>query len=305
MFGFFDYLGRLVMSVMQWCNDNVFFSYALTIIVFTGVVKVLTLPFDIKQRASMAKMTSLQPEIKALQKRYAGNPETLQKKTMELYKENHYSQLSGCLPMLAMMVFFIVFVGAARQWGNYQTINLYLDPSASHFMDFKWFWIKNIFMPDSGLAKVVMPYAEFIKIPFDNFANYYDPATLASLKTVTEVQYNSVMQPLLDLHAGYTNGWFVLPIIAGLTTLLMSFMTSKVNPQQSAQQVAGQPDMAGMNKTMMWVMAAMSVWFCITSNAAFAIYWIASNIFSVLTTVILNYKTLFKPKEGGSKEASK
>jgi len=47
---------------------------------------------------------------------------------------------------------------------------------------------------------------------------------------------------------------------------------------------------ANMGKTMLWMMPIMSVWFCLTYNAAFAIYWILTSIFMVIVNLVLNKK---------------
>jgi YidC/Oxa1 family membrane protein insertase len=85
-------------------------SYGVAIILLTVAVRVVLLPLTIKQVRSMQEMGKLQPELKALQKKYKGNRQKLQEETMKLYKEHQVNPLGGCLPLLLQLpVFFALF----------------------------------------------------------------------------------------------------------------------------------------------------------------------------------------------------
>ncbi len=80
-----------------------FANYGLAIIMMTILVKVLMYPLTAKQVRSMKAMQELQPALKKLQKDYKNNPQLLQQKMGELYKESGVNPLSGCLPLLIQM----------------------------------------------------------------------------------------------------------------------------------------------------------------------------------------------------------
>lgn len=107
--------------------------------------------------------------------------------------------------------------------------------------------------------------------------------------------YTAAVQPLLDVYAGYTNGWFIMPLLAGATNFLSSWLLQR-GQTQNAQT-------AGANKLMMWLFPIMSVWFCISYNAAFAIYWTISSICMIITNLILNkkYPRAVAPEEAENK----
>ena len=85
-------------------------NIALCIVVFTIVVKMITLPLTIKQQ-KFAKVSALMtPEIKALQEKYKNidrsDREAMQRYTMEqqaIYQKYGSSPLGGCLPLLIML----------------------------------------------------------------------------------------------------------------------------------------------------------------------------------------------------------
>lgn len=78
-------------------------SYGIAIILMTILVKVLLYPLTAKQVRSMKAMQELQPALKKLQKDYKNNPQLLQQKMAELYKESGVNPLAGCLPLLIQM----------------------------------------------------------------------------------------------------------------------------------------------------------------------------------------------------------
>lgn len=81
-------------------SDHLGFAYVLAIFIFTAIIKLILLPLTITQTKSTAKMTEMQPKLKELQDKYKNNPQLLQQKQMELYKETGANPMAGCLPLL-------------------------------------------------------------------------------------------------------------------------------------------------------------------------------------------------------------
>ena len=80
-----------------------FANYGIAIILMTILVKAIMYPLTAKQVRSMKAMQELQPALKKLQKDYKNNPQLLQQKMAELYKESGVNPLAGCLPLLIQM----------------------------------------------------------------------------------------------------------------------------------------------------------------------------------------------------------
>ena len=78
-------------------------SYGIAIILMTIVVKLCMYPLTEKQVRSMKAMQEIQPALKKIQKDYKNNPQLLQQKMGELYKESGVNPLAGCLPLLVQM----------------------------------------------------------------------------------------------------------------------------------------------------------------------------------------------------------
>jgi YidC/Oxa1 family membrane protein insertase len=80
-------------------------SYGLAIVLVTVLVRVVLAPISIRQFESMRQMQLLQPEMKALQERYKGDPQKLQQAQAELFREYKVNPFAGCLPLLLQLPF--------------------------------------------------------------------------------------------------------------------------------------------------------------------------------------------------------
>lgn len=87
-------------------------SYGLAIIALTIIVRCVVWPLSLSQQRSMRTMQLLQPKVKLLQERYKSDPQTMQRKMMDLYKEHNCNPMSGCLPLLIQMPIFILLYSA-------------------------------------------------------------------------------------------------------------------------------------------------------------------------------------------------
>lgn len=76
-------------------------SAALAVTLITLLVRLALIPVGISQVRAEFTRRRLAPALKELQRKYKGNAELLQRKTMELYAREKASPLAGCLPTLA------------------------------------------------------------------------------------------------------------------------------------------------------------------------------------------------------------
>ncbi|KAL9241153.1 hypothetical protein vseg_015295 [Gypsophila vaccaria] len=117
------------------------YSYGFAIILLTVLVKAATFPLSKKQVESAMAMRSLQPQIKAIQKRYAGDQEKIQLETARLYKLAGINPLAGCLPTLATIP---VWIGLYRALSNVANEGLLTEG---------FFWIPSLAGPTTVAAR--------------------------------------------------------------------------------------------------------------------------------------------------------
>ena len=78
----------------------------LAIIIFTLLVKLVTLPLTLKSFRSTREMQRIQPLIKEINKRYKDDKAKQQAETMRVYQQHGVNPMGGCLPMLVQLPIF-------------------------------------------------------------------------------------------------------------------------------------------------------------------------------------------------------
>lgn len=293
-----------------WClrgMDGLIGNYALTIVILTVLIRLATLPLDLKQRANQERMQALAPEMASLQKRYANDPVQLQRKTQELYRKMHINPAMGCLPMLVSLPILFAFFGAMNVLAAERTVGIMLSAAQygpENVVLPKFFWVHNFWQPDSGFSPILPSSAEFLQFVQRN-ANYITPQMMELLRSqniltyadstvgVNIDTYTTLVRQIVEANgvayirndagqmmAQYNNGWFILPVLSGASL----FIQQKFMSQNMQQQPAASPEAAEAqgctNKMMLWFFPLFSVYICCTSNTAFALYWFVSNIYA-------------------------
>ena len=83
-------------------------GYGVGIIILTLIIRGAMWPLGVSQQRSMRTMQLLQPKMKAIQERYKSDPQKMQQKMMEFYKEHKFNPMAGCFPLLIQMPIFIL-----------------------------------------------------------------------------------------------------------------------------------------------------------------------------------------------------
>jgi YidC/Oxa1 family membrane protein insertase len=81
---------------------------AAAIVVFTVAVRLLLSPLSYHAFRGQASMSALQPKVAELRKRYASQPDRLQRELTALYQAEGGGMLAGCLPLLLQLPFFSI-----------------------------------------------------------------------------------------------------------------------------------------------------------------------------------------------------
>lgn len=268
-------------------------SYGVALILFTLVIKLIMLPFQMKSKKSMMRMSRVSGQMQELQKRYAKNQAKLQEEMQKLYEEEGVNPMSGCLWSLIPFPILIALYSIIRQ-------------PITHFMMLSKDVLQTVVqsVADAGvdLTNIVMmdkvTGAPALK------DGLYQMAAYGQINLVKAVQEMGLSTPEgwfdmnynflgLDLTAtpweyvkNFTFTWamigvILIPILAGLSQFVFSKLTMKTQPQADA---AGGASM----KSMMYMMPLMSVYIAFIMPAALGVYWIAQSVFSLIQEAILN-----------------
>lgn len=126
-----NWLGRII----QWIVEIVP-NIGLGIVLFTLILKVITLPLDVYSKASMRKnslkMEKMRPQLEKLQKQYQNDQKMYNQKMMEMYKKNGYSMFGACLPMIVTLVVFMIVLGAFSDYSQFTNVDVYRQMKESY-----------------------------------------------------------------------------------------------------------------------------------------------------------------------------
>jgi YidC/Oxa1 family membrane protein insertase len=132
--------------------DFLFHDFALAIIVFTILIRLITLPLTLQQQRSTQRMQELQGSKRwqDMQKKHKGDRQKLQEEQLKLYREVGFNPLSGCLPLLIQFPILI---------GLYQSISRALALAPPQLFD---------------LTKRIYPFISSSLIPINSSFLWWD-----------------------------------------------------------------------------------------------------------------------------------
>ncbi|MFV0518112.1 MAG: YidC/Oxa1 family membrane protein insertase [Aminipila sp.] len=136
---------------------NLVDNYGITLIIFTVFVKGCLYPLYATQIKSTAVMADIQPKMQALQKKYANDKETLNIKMMELYKEEKFNPMGGCLPMLIQMPIIFGLFALLRNPMAYISSDSMILAIHESFL-----WIMDLSQPDLWILPILAGATTFI-----------------------------------------------------------------------------------------------------------------------------------------------
>jgi len=94
-------------------------TWALSIVILVVLMRLIMVPLFIKQMHTTRAMSSLQPQMAALRKKYKNDKQTLNQETMKLYQEAGVNPLMGCLPVVAQLPLFFGLFSVLRAIAEY------------------------------------------------------------------------------------------------------------------------------------------------------------------------------------------
>ena len=289
-------------------------SYGWSVILFTLLIRLVLMPLDIKSRRSMMRMNQVQPQMAALQKKYANDKEKLNIKMNELYRKEKINPLSGCLPMLIQLPVLWAMFEAMRVVANEHTIaylQAMMNGTFTPDMLQPFLWIKSIFQPDSFLSTIIPAVGDQLQQITPVSGTILTEDTLRVVKEflagdaykAIAAQYGAnayVLQTKMlfwDFNIPLQfNGWFILPLLAGGSQLISSRLLTPSNP------AAGNETQQQTNKMMQWFFPLFSIWICASYTAAFALYWVFINVFQILQQLFINWYFSKKKLAANSEE---
>ncbi|MBQ5800714.1 MAG: YidC/Oxa1 family membrane protein insertase [Clostridia bacterium] len=281
MNGIFDIINIPFGSVMRFFN-NITGNYAIALLLFALVVKIIFIPLSIKQQKNQIRNAHLRPKMMAIEKKYAGRNDkaTLNKKQqeiMELQQQEGASPLSGCLPMIIQLIVIMALYNIIRNPLTYicnfsaDTVKALAEAAgfeAAKSIDQITLISK---MKEIGLAtfSAIEGFDASLIPNFEMFRGV-DLSAIPDISSITK--FSSATWLLL------------IPVLVFASQFFSMKITRKMNP---AMQTASAPNVDMSNKIMDITMPLMTLFFAFNMSAAIGLYWIYQSIIGIVQSVIL------------------
>lgn len=281
----FSTLGYYICIPFAWILRlfyNLTNNYGIALILFTLIVKLVMLPFQLKSKKSMLRMNQFQPKMREIQEKYANNQQKMNEELQLLYVKEGINPMSGCLWSLLPFPIIIALYSIIRQ-------------PLSRFMMLKSDVIDQIRETAVTLGYVAsgnggrtsfyeeIQLTQFINDHFDSFSgiNGLMKVNYSFLGLDLTVMPGEVWKQVL------TGGWPIIGLVLiPIISAALSFYQSKVAMAGNGQK-ADDPA-ARSTRSMMYMMPLMSLWIGFTLPAALGVYWIANSVFQIIQDVFLN-----------------
>ncbi len=289
-------------------------NYAVALLLFALVMKILLFPFGIKQQKNTVRQAKLRPKEQAIRNRYAGRTDKvtqqkMQQDIMKLYQEEKFNPASGCLPMIIQLVIvfalYAVVINPLRYVchipsDNINNIGVHIaelynagELDVEGISDNTVKLIENMadsIGEDGSTDKVKNSISgiEIVNILKKNgVEKFHGEDMLDTEFTNKDLPDFTIFGGSFDLSKtpSFSNfDWLMLIL---LLTFVFTFASMKLTKKLTYQPVQQTGDAAISMKMMDYMMPLMSTFFTFTVPAVVAVYWIYQNIFATLQQLVL------------------
>lgn len=322
----FDFLNTPIGWIIKFCYKLIP-NYAVALLIFTLVMKLILFPFGIKQQKNMIRQAKLRPKEMAIRKRYAGRDDKvtqqkMQQEVMKLYQDENYNPASGCLPMILQLVVLLALYGVIQAPLTYvadyskdeiknmgvAVVQLYkegkLDESGiskTNLNAIKAQADNKVQEKEDENGNVIYDYSD-VKNPLSGRNEVYLVRIVRDyLDAINNTEYfaeNNIRAKdlpnffltgkRLDLSRSPDVKNFNWLMLIPVLTFVFTFGSMKITKKLTYQAPTQQSaDMGCSMKIMDYMMPLMSTFITFTVPAVIAVYWIYNNILSTLQQFVL------------------
>ena len=306
----FDWLYRLLGSMLSFF-ESFTGGYALALLLYALVFKIIFLPFSIKQQKNQIAMAKLTPKIELIKAKYKGRTDqpTMQKQQqeiMDLQQKEGYSPLSGCLPLLIQLPLIMLLYTVIQSPLSY--IAKPTTEFADKDMDTIILEVYKEISPDDEKVLALNELPRNIEITIIGKINEYIDdvdgkyqnsellntregriARIESLgldyESIPNFNFFGVNLAKTPKDAGFSILWLI-PVLAAASQWVSMWLTRKFNGNNQLQQTQDSQTQASM-KMMDLLFPGMTLWMAFTFSGMLGLYWTYQALLGLLQSFIL------------------
>lgn len=279
-----NWLYKLLGTMLGWFS-TITGSYALGLLLYALVFKILFLPFTIKQQKNQIAMAKLTPKIALIRAKYKGRTDRLsqqkmQQEIMEFQQKEGYSPFSGCLPMLIQLPLIIFLYNVIRK-------PLSFIAKVSNETIVKVYNI--VVNPETAIEKASsVDQISLISKLYEHVDKWGAGELEAAGLDVSKIPDFHLFGVNLAQTPSFANISILvlIPILAALSQWFTMWITRKLNG--NGMQVQGDAQSQASMRIMDIAMPAMTLFIAFNFSGMLGLYWIYQSIVSVIQTLILS-----------------
>ncbi len=268
---------------------NITHNYLAAIVLFTVIVKLILMPFQMKSKKGMMRQQLLQPEIQEIQKKHAGNQQKQSEEMQRVYREAGVSPMSGCLwSLLPLPVMLALYQAVRKPLTVMMGVPKALLASGGAIYE----KLQELGYGVAQLTQSQIGAAEFINSHYAQFAGI-DPHLKPMTFTVFGLDLSAIpswriwsfdwssfekLWPALGL--------FFIPVLAALFMWLSTKISTALQKKLPGANVE-QLEKSSNSLMMIIIGPVMSLWFAFVLPAAMGVYWIVNSVVSIVVDVFL------------------
>ncbi len=275
-------IGTPLGYLMRWCY-LLFRDYGLAILFFTLLTKIIMFPISLLVQKNSIKMVKMKPRLDALRYQYVDDKDAFVDAQSALYKAEHYSPMAGVWPLLLQIPIILGLLDVI-----YKPLKhlLHIAPDLRDALLAKTAELMHTTVADLGSTAQLTVVEKVREMP-EAFASI--PGSQAAIADIQALKmdflgFNLAQTPSITV----LNLVFLVPILAGLSALLMCWIQNHINVLQIEQ-----------NKLSQWgmtiFMIAFSTFFAFIVPAGVGLYWTFGNLFSIAVMYLVN--AIYSPKK--------
>ncbi|MBR6680895.1 MAG: membrane protein insertase YidC [Clostridia bacterium] len=267
--------------LMKWCWMLVR-DYGLAILLFTLATKIVILPLSVWIHKNSILMVKLQPSINFLKAEHYGDMDTIADEQAKLFKKEKYHPMLSLIPLVVQIVLLMGVVQIIYHPLEY----LFAIDSATVSAVAEWLGIG---AEDSSMQLRIIEAIQSGALTDTAAISGVDGAVLSDMiAKVSDFKLSFLGINLATVPVDAWGIYIAVPAVAGISSWLLCFTQNLSNVIQHEQ---GKLSKYGL----MAVSVGISLYLGFFVPAGIALYWIASNLFSIVQMYILN--AVINPKK--------
>ena len=242
-------------------------NYGVAIILFTLLSKIVILPVTVWVHKNSIKMVKIQPEINFLKAKYYGDLDTIATEQSKLFKRERYSPVASIVSLLIQLFLLSSIITIIY---HPMTYLLGVSPETVAM-------VAEQYGIEQGISATEILIVEAMK----SGLSVPDGISYALAQNIIALDFGFLGFDISEVAAQTLGKNLLVPLLAGISSWLLCLSQNALNPLQHEQSKWNQYG-------MMIFSVGLSLYLGFFVPAGIVLYWVFSNLFSVVQQMLLN-----------------